>query len=155
MPSQISIRRAASDDASLLLDLVQDYWTFEGLPGFEPDRIRGQLQRLLADERLGAGWMAFSGEAPVGYLLAVYVFSLEHLGMTAEIDEFFVRPHARSIGVGSRLLEAAEAAFAAAGCTNVSLQLGRSNDAARAFYLRHGYAPRTGYELFDKGLTND
>jgi GNAT superfamily N-acetyltransferase len=155
MPTHNVIRRATSDDISQLLELVHEYWTFEGLVGFQPDRIREQLQRLMADEHLGAGWIAFSSEAPVGYLLAVYVFSLEHLGLTAEIDEFFVRPNERSIGVGSKLLEAAEATFAEAGCTNVSLQLGRSNDAARAFYLRHGYAPRTGYELFDKGLTND
>ena len=70
--------------------------------------------------------------------------------MTAEVDEFFVRPQFRAMGVGSKLLETAEATFAAAGCTNVSLQVGRSNDLGRAFYLQRGYALRQGYELFDK-----
>jgi len=74
------------------------------------------------------------------------------LGLTAEIDELFVRPRVRAIGIGGKLLQAAEAAFIAAGCTNVVLQLARSNDSGRAFYIRHGYSPRPGYELLDKIL---
>ena len=87
-----------------------------------------------------------------GYLLAVYVFSLEHLGLTAEIDEFFVVPARRGQGTGAALLRAAEAEFRQAGCTNVALQLSRSNDSARAFYRRYDYAERSGYELLDKML---
>jgi GNAT superfamily N-acetyltransferase len=40
-----------------------------------------------------------------GYLLAVYVFSLEHLGVTAEIDEFFVLQSRRRHGVGTEFLQ--------------------------------------------------
>ena len=69
---------------------------------------------------------------PVGYLVAVYVFSLEHLGLTAEIDEFMVLDQHRGHGVGSALLGIAETTFSWAGCTKVSLQLSRRNDAARA-----------------------
>jgi ribosomal protein S18 acetylase RimI-like enzyme len=89
---------------------------------------------------------------PVGYLLGVYVFSLEHLGLTAEIDEFFVMPQQRGHGIGLQLLKIAEAVFVQAGCTNVSLQLSRRNDSARAFYRRQGYTERSGYELLDKML---
>ena len=81
---------------------------------------------------------------PVGYLLAVYVFSLEHLGLTAEIDEFFVLPSARGRGIGEELLRLAEAEFVRRGCTNVSLQLGRGNDRARTFYRALGYGERDG-----------
>jgi ribosomal protein S18 acetylase RimI-like enzyme len=89
---------------------------------------------------------------PVGYLVAVYVFSLEHLGLTAEIDEFMVLDQHRGHGVGSALLGIAESTFTCAGCTKVSLQLSRRNDAARAFYHRQGYSERSGYELLDKAL---
>lgn len=44
----------------------------------------------------------------VGYLLCVHDFSLEHLGLTAEIDEFFVAPSRRGNGLGGKLLPAAE-----------------------------------------------
>jgi GNAT superfamily N-acetyltransferase len=104
------------------------------------------------DPRLGSGWIAFARGEAVGYLLAVYVHSLEHLGLTAEIDEFFVLPSARSKGLGEALLRLAEAEFLRRGCTNVALQLGRGNERARLFYRALGYRERAGFELLDKML---
>jgi ribosomal protein S18 acetylase RimI-like enzyme len=160
-------------DIPAVLPLVEQYWIFEDIAGYEPSRVRNELERLCADPRLGAGWIAegrqengshsikrgqspFSfgkGDSSLGYLLAVYVFSLEHLGLTAEIDEFYVLPSARGQGAGRALLQAAEAEFVRMKCTNVSLQLGRGNDAAREYYRRRGYSERAGYELLDKMLS--
>jgi GNAT superfamily N-acetyltransferase len=148
----VHIRRATSADLPVLLALVQAYWAFEGLDGYDAARVEAPLGCLLDDARLGAAWLAGSEGSPTGYLLAVYVFSLEHGGLTAEIDEFFVQPGSRGSGTGAALLEAAEAECKAAGCRNVSLQVGRGNEAARRFYLRRGYAPRSGFELLDKPL---
>jgi GNAT superfamily N-acetyltransferase len=94
----ITIRRATSADIATLLPLVQAYWHFEAIEGFDPDRV-------------GA-----------------------------------------ASGIGRRLLQAAEVEFTARGCTNVSLQLARGNDAGRAFYRQEGYAPRAGFELLGKAL---
>ncbi len=146
------IQRATAGDVPALLPLVADYWSFEGIPGFEPQRVAAQLGRLLSEPGLGAGWVAEAEGAAVGYLLAVYVFSLEHLGLTAELDEFFVSLSQRGRGVGAELLRCAEAELVRAGCTNVSLQLSRGNDGAREFYHRHGYTERRAYELLDKML---
>ncbi len=146
----MSIRGVTAVDIPDLLVLVKEYWNFEDIAGFDPAAIARQLEHYCEDARLGAGWIASAGNRPVGYLLGVYVFSLEHRGMTAEIDEFFVLPSARGQGIGSTLLDAAEAEFRRAGCTNVQLQLGRGNDAAREYYRRRGYGERAGYELLDK-----
>lgn len=146
------VRPAAAGDIPALLPLVELYWAFEDIAGFDPARVGRELERLFADPRLGAGWIAEVNGKPAGYLLAVYVFSLEHLGLTAEIDEFFVLPSCRGHGAGSQLLQMAEAEFARMMCTNVSLQLGRGNDVAREFYRRHGYSDRAGFELLDKML---
>lgn len=148
----VKIRMALVDDVPSLAQLVAAYWDFERIPGFDDERVAVQLRRLLSDPAMGTGFIALDKDLPAGYLLAVYVFSLEHLGVTAEIDEFFVLPSHRGTGVGSGLLVAAESEFARAGCTNVSLQLGRENDSAREFYHRHGYGKRSGYELLDKML---
>jgi ribosomal protein S18 acetylase RimI-like enzyme len=63
-----------------------------------------------------------------------------------------VIPEHRSLGIGAGMLAAAEAQFRTEGCTNVSLQLGRSNEAARKFYRQHGFDDRDGYELVSKVL---
>jgi len=90
--------------------------------------------------------------ADVPALVTVYVFSLEYQGLTAEIDELFVLPQYRRAGLGARLLSMAEETFRRGGCTVAFLQIGRDNEAARAFYRGHGYADRAGFELVDKKL---
>lgn len=147
-----TVRPVAAGEIPVLLTLVEQYWAFEDIAGFDPARVGQQLKRLCADPRLGVGWIAQVDGKLAGYLLAVYVFSLEHLGLTAEIDEFFMLPSCRGHGVGSRLLQTAEAEFTRMKCTSVSLQLGRGNAATRAFYRERGYAERSGYELLGKTL---
>jgi GNAT superfamily N-acetyltransferase len=147
-------RLATHDDIPGIMRLVADYWFFEGIDGFDADTLSAQLDHLLSNRRLGDVWVAASPDALVGYLVAVYVFSLEHKGLVAEIDEFYVIPAGRGRGVGHALLAAAEARFLELRCTNVSLQLGRGNDSARRFYHGHGYRDRAGFELLDKMLTN-
>jgi ribosomal protein S18 acetylase RimI-like enzyme len=146
------IRPITAADIAALVPLVEQYWIFEDIGGFDAARIGREISRLLADPRLGSGWIARVKGQAVGYLLAVYVFSLEHLGLTAEIDEFFVLPSARGRKIGEELLRLAEAEFVRRHCTNVSLQLGRGNERARAFYRRLGYGERAGFELLDKML---
>lgn len=103
------IRAASVDDVPALVSLVQGYWEFEQIPGFDKPRVEAALCLLLADLNMAAAWVALADSAFVGYLLAVYVFSLEHLGLTAEIDEFYVLPAHRHSGVGTALLQSAEA----------------------------------------------
>lgn len=146
------IRQATTSDIPALVPLVRQYWTFEHLEGFDAGRIAEGLTRLLSTAHLGNGWIARADGEPAGYLLAVYVFSLEHLGLTAEIDEFFVLPEYRGKGIGDSLLAAAEQQFIAKGCTNSSLQIGRDNAVARRFYHRHGYTDRDDFDLLDKTL---
>jgi GNAT superfamily N-acetyltransferase len=148
----MQIRLAQADDVSRLLPLVRQYWEFEQIAGFDAVRIEPVLLRLLAEPRLGRIWVGQSQERLAGYLIAVCMLSVEHQGLMAEVDELFVAAQARSCGLGSQLLAAAEQALAAAGCVRIQLQLGVSNVHARAFYKRRGYTRRAGYELLDKAL---
>jgi len=141
------IRKATVADIQILLPLVQEYWCFEDIFGFEPGRIGVQLQRLLSEPQLGSGWIASKDGCGVGYLLAVYVFSLEHMGIMAETDEFFILRLYRV-----RVLETAESEFRRVGCTNIALQISRQNNAARTFCHRNQYSERSGYALLDKML---
>ena len=149
----MNVRSALPADIPQLLTLVRRYWEFEAIAGFDALRIELTLKQLLADPRLGAAWVADDHGQLRGYLVAVRVLSLEHGGLMAEVDEFFVLPEARGHGLGAQLLAAAEAALGAGGCVRLQLQLGVANEAARTFYARNGYAARDGYRLFDKALS--
>jgi len=146
------IRPATVADVPALVPLVEQYWAFEDITHFDLPQVSRVLSRALSDPARMSGWVARMDGDAVAYLLAAYVFSLEHLGLTAEIDEFFVLPGARGRGLGNRLLQLAEAEFRARGCTNVFLQIGRGNDGARVFYRANGFAERADFELLDKML---
>jgi ribosomal protein S18 acetylase RimI-like enzyme len=149
---RFEIRRATASDIPPLLGLAREYWSFEGINGFDDAVARRALELYFTSPQYGSAWIAFDGPMPIGYLIGCYVFSLEHGGMTAELDEFFVRESARGDGAGSKLLESAEVGFRKDGCTSVFMEVGHDNDDASRFYMRHGYAPREKYRTLTKPL---
>lgn len=146
------IRQATPADLPSIASLVERYWEFEGIGDFQRPRIESLLGQLLTAPDRGAIWVAETDLRPCAYLLAVFMFSLEHGGLMAEIDEFFVLPELRSTGIGAQLLAAAERDMAARGLRRLQLQLGVENHRGRGFYCRHGFLARCGYELLDKCL---
>jgi GNAT superfamily N-acetyltransferase len=147
------IRRADRFDIGRIAVLVESYWASEQIEGFPGRHIEDQLGRLLAMPERGACWVAEYDGIVTGYLIAVYLFSLEYGGMIAEVDELYVQEQSRSHGAGGLLLEAVENNAKSAGFVRIQLQLGVGNEHARNFYARRGYGRRAGYELFDKALS--
>ena len=68
------VRPAAAEDIPALLPLVEQYWLFEDLSGFDAGPVARELRCLCGDPRLGSAWIArVRGEA-VGYLLALVTY---------------------------------------------------------------------------------
>jgi GNAT superfamily N-acetyltransferase len=146
------IRLALAPDIEGIGSLVALYWDFEGIAGFDRTRITNLLTDLVHAPDRGQVWVAQEGAHLVGYLLAVYLFSLEHGGLMAEIDEFFVVPEKRSLEIGADLLAVATTAMAERGIDHVQLQLGVHNSRGQRFYEQHGFEPLPGYRFLHKSL---
>ena len=146
------IRPATIEDVAGIASLVQCYWEYESVEGFDRPRVETLLGALLAEPGRGACWVAETEGRLCGYLLASFMFSLEHGGSMAEIDELFVSSEMRSLGVGALLLARAEGELAQRGLVRLQLQVGVANQRGRNFYARHGFHRRAGYELLDKPL---
>ena len=149
----MQVLRAQLSDVPRIAALVGRYWEFENLSGFDQHRVEKHIASLLALPEHGACWIAERSGVVAGYIIAVYVFSLEHGGVMAEIDEFFVSPEFRSAGTGKTLLLRCEDDMRSMGIGEVQLQIGVTNIHARNFYERHGYALRSGYALLEKPLS--
>jgi len=147
-----TVRQAIPSDAATLARLVEQYWAFEAIENYDPRRVETLLRDVLTTPGRASCWIAEEHGDPTGYVLAVFVLSLEHGGMMAEIDEFFVVPEARGNGTGSALLRHAERELQQLGVVRLQLQLALENKRGRAFYVAHGYMPRSEYELWDKPL---
>ena len=150
--TQPLIRTASPNDMPALVNLVEQYWSFEDIAGFDARRVESLLHAALFADGRARCWLAERAGEVGGYLLAVPVFSLEHGGMMAEIDEFFVGPAFRGRGVGAALLLQAENVLRESGVRRLQLQLGSGNARARDFYTARGYGRRAGFELWDKAL---
>jgi len=146
------IRLAGTVDADAVASLVECYWEFEQILGFDRIRVTALLCKFLGETERGACWLALESGQPIGYLLAVYVFSLEHGGLMAEIDELFVLAEHRSKGVGASLLRQAEHEMGRAGLKRLQLQLSSRNPGSKQFYQRMGFEFRR-YDLMDKPLS--
>jgi GNAT superfamily N-acetyltransferase len=148
----MQIRRATTADAPAIVPQMQRYWDFEGIAGFDQSHATALLQGFLSNPHQGLCWIADHAGGVDGYLLAVLVFSFEHGGTTAEIDELFVAQSLRSAGIGSSLLAAAERDLRALGAVRLQLQLNVNNKRGRKFYVRKGFEPRDAYDLYEKPL---
>jgi GNAT superfamily N-acetyltransferase len=150
-----TVRRAIPSDAGTLARLVEQYWAFEAIENYDYGRVEGLLHDALTTPGRAACWIAEDDGHATGYVLTVFVLSLEHGGMMVEVDELFVVPEARGKGTGSALLRHAERELQQLGVVRLQLQLAVENKRGRAFYIVHGYMPRSGYELWDKDVSPD
>jgi GNAT superfamily N-acetyltransferase len=146
------IRLAGVSDLSAVTELVERYWQFEQINGFDGVRIAALLGDFFHSPDRGQIWIADVDGRAVGYLLVGYLFSVEHGGLMAELDEFFVTPEKRSLKIGTALLDAATSAMAQQGIKHAQLQLGNSNAQAQRFYQLHGFKPLSDYQLLCKSL---
>jgi GNAT superfamily N-acetyltransferase len=149
------IRLACNSDLEILASLVALYWKFENIAGFDRARIITLLADFVSRPQLGHCWVAEEGGELVGYLLIVYLFSLEHGGLMAEIDEFFVTPEKRSSQVGTTLLESASRVMTREGITHLQLQLATQNSKGKRFYQLHGFRSTSGRHVLSKALISD
>ncbi len=137
------IERATAAD----IDQCTDYWvtlaceqrTYGSHVLGEPNRQT--IRATLGAHRAGDGLLVarLEGE-PVGFVSFLRERGSFKLDVTRGLlSNLYVRPENRNQGIGTALLQAAEAALADDGVEVVSLEAMAANDAARRFYARHGY----------------
>ena len=63
----VQIQTATPADLEVLLPMVEQYWRFEAIEGFDATRMRKLLTRVLEDSNLGRAWVARLYGEPAGY----------------------------------------------------------------------------------------
>ncbi len=93
----------------------------------------------MADERLGHVWFIQSNSEDVGYVVVTLCHSMTFGGMTAVVDDFFIQPAFRGVGLGKAAMEGVRSYCASHGVRAVQVETGRENAAALAVYRRAGF----------------
>lgn len=134
-----SIREFRPEDFDVLWRMDQECFP-PGISYSKPE-LRSFIQRPGAFTLVAADAATIQG------------FTVIHGGKTGHVITIDVSPHARRLGVGSLLLQAAEERLAANGSGMVGLETAVDNLSALAFYKRHGYSVvRTWPRYYSNGV---
>jgi GNAT superfamily N-acetyltransferase len=138
----------------------------------DEERAAAGFEALLADARLGRVWLIESGggasadddlaaapdePAPAphadGYIVVAFGFAMEYGGMTAVVDDFYVRPESRGEGLGTAALVAVRQACEDLGMRAMRVAVGVDNLAAQAVYRSAGFEALPDHGLMAAPLT--
>jgi diamine N-acetyltransferase len=136
--AQPQFRLASERDADTLLEFMQAYYAFDG-HGFEREKAHDALVALLENANLGRAWLILDGDAPAGYIVLCFGYSLEWLGRDAFVDEFFLREEYRGRGWGHAAMQFVEAEARHAGIRTLHLEVVEKNVGALDFYRKYGF----------------
>lgn len=150
-PMPITTHRAMLADLESLLSLmrhmqIDDAWE----ETFHEPTVRTNLVELLQNPVYGVVYLVRDENAPIGYLVICFDFSLEYRGKGAWIDELFVATAHRGKGIGTRLLDLAESVSCEHHARVLHLEVNHGNPAIE-LYRRRGFADHHRY-LMSKNL---
>lgn len=136
---------ARSRDRAALLPRIAQLYAHEAIP-FCPERVGAALDTLLDAPDWGTVFLLqvaapTPAEPPqtVGYSLVAYIYGLEFGGRVALIDELWIDAPWRGQGLGRRTLELLEQDCRDRAIVALRLEVGRTNQSARALYQRMGF----------------
>ena len=140
-----SFRLATEDDATLLLEMMREYYAYDG-HAFDAPKARIALLAFLREPSFGLAWLICEDSTPVGYIVLTLGYSLEFLGRDAFIDEFYLRESHRGRGWGEpRTLVRRESRPAGLSVRSIHLEVVRQNTAAKEVYRKSGYLDHDHY----------
>lgn len=135
-------RIASESDLGVLLAMMRELNEEDhdvDQPPFDSNLAGAAAIALIENSSWGRVWMICDDERVVGYLALTFGYSLEYGGRDAFVDELFIAPSHRNLGMGRKALLFAEAASPALGIKALHLEVKRGNDAAQRLYRSLGF----------------
>jgi len=135
--STVTVRQALRPDLDLLAPLFDGYRQFYGRESDLPAAREFVLARFNHSESII--FIAFDGEAAVGFTQLYPSFSTVSLARTFILNDLFVDEQGRRKGVGGQLLAAAARYAEDIGAIRLTLSTAVTNEAAQALYQAAGW----------------
>jgi GNAT superfamily N-acetyltransferase len=135
----------ASDLAESLVLLEEAVRDGDPIPKDLADRLRKAIEA--GDVKVLA---ARAEDQILGVVLLAYRLSVSAGGLFASVEDLYVRPEARSQGVGRALLKAVDELCAERGISYVEVQV--EEEVAEQFYAALGYEPEMGVRVLSRSL---
>jgi GNAT superfamily N-acetyltransferase len=137
---EIDIRNGTPGDREIVTTLLIAQLREHSIdtPG---DAVANAVDGLLADHGRGFILVARHGATTMGVACVSFVWTLEHGGKSAWLDELYVVPEERNRGIGKALLAAVLEEVEAAACIAIDLEVDSEHARAEHLYARAGFTP--------------
>lgn len=134
----LQIATARNSDLAPILQLLRTQLEEHDIVLTAPALERA-TQGLIEDHRLGRILCARLEGALVGVAVISFLWTLEHGGPAAWLDEVYVEPARRGAGIGRQLVEAALQVARDNGCIALDLEVDPCHEAAERLYERMNF----------------
>lgn len=138
--NQVSIRLAEIADIPVLVSLMHDFYAESDYP-LDHEWATKAFGTLLSNSTLGRVWVAVVDEIYVGYAVLSVRYAMEFGGMSAYIDDLYIRPASRRQRIATALLDALVAYCDSEGYKSLHVEVGIRNLPARVLYGQYGLQP--------------
>ena len=148
MSDPITIRPASAADVPLVLEFIRELARYERLE-HEVSASEAQLHEALFGERRHAEVVfACSGGKPVGFALFFHNFSTFKGRPGIYLEDLYVRPEARGLGAGKRLLAHLARTAVERRCARLEWAVLDWNEPSIGFYRSLGAVPMDEWTVF-------
>ncbi|HLK71608.1 MAG TPA: GNAT family N-acetyltransferase [Steroidobacteraceae bacterium] len=148
----LQLRTAQAADAPLLYQLIGELADYERLRHRCVGCIEDLQRHLFEEPRYAAAMLACWNGEPAGYSLYFHNYSTFQCRPGLYLEDLFVRPSFRGLGIGRALLAELERRARELGCGRLEWSVLDWNQRAIDFYRSFGAAPNEGWTLFRKDL---
>ncbi|MDR3652680.1 MAG: GNAT family N-acetyltransferase [Paludibacter sp.] len=130
----VTIRKIDEHDFHVLITLFNEFALFEKLP----EKMTNSVEQMLIEKEYLTGFVAVNTEDEIlGYV--TYFFGYyTWIGKSLYMDDLYVRPDFRGVGVGTQLINEVIAFAKAKNCKKLRWQVSEWNKPAIDFYKSLG-----------------
>lgn len=133
------IRKVEPKDRETYIGLAQQFYSSDAVQHAIPkDYIEAAFDEMMRSDVYADGYILTHGGKPAGYALIAKTFSCEGGGLTVWIEEIFILPEYRSLGLGGALFAALEAEYGRS-LARMRLEITPENMRARSLYQKLGF----------------
>jgi ribosomal protein S18 acetylase RimI-like enzyme len=137
------VRQATAADLPALVPLFDRYRQFYGQPADPPRAHAFLVERLLRGDSVV--FLALDGAQVVGFTQLYPSFSSVRTARLTILNDLYVDPTARRVGVGRALVEVATAHARELGAAGLILSTAVTNTPAQTLYERLGWVRQSGF----------
>jgi ribosomal protein S18 acetylase RimI-like enzyme len=136
---------ASPDDIETLIVMMRDLYAHDGLAPLDEGVARRALLGVIGDDTLGRVFLILLANEVAGYAVLTFGYSLEFHGRDAFVDEIYLRPEYRGLGIGKRALQFLTEVCIAEGVNALHLEVERENTSAQIVYRKFGFEDHDRY----------